>query len=184
MTWEIRAARTEDAAQLSELAERIFRDTFGEFNTAADMNIYCAEAFTPAAMIGEINDPHTDILIALHGNRPAAYAHLHRGTAPPMVHGGRPVELKRFYVEAQWHGSGLARELMQRVITLALEHGAETLWLGVWERNPRAIRFYHKYGFSEVGEQPFMLGTDLQRDLIMARPLGGDRPTPSHDHAR
>lgn len=182
--WEIRAARSGDAGALSELAERIFRDTFGEFNTPADMESYCAEAFTPAAMSTEMSDPDTDILIALHENRPAAYAHLHRGAAPPAVGEGRPVELKRFYVEKEWHGSGLAREMMERVMALALEHGAETLWLGVWEHNPRAIRFYHKYGFSEVGEQPFMLGTDLQRDLIMARPLGGDRPTGSHDHAR
>ncbi len=182
--WEIRAARPGDAAELSELAERIFRATFGEFNTPADMDSYCAEAFTPAAIAGEIADPDTDILIALHEKMPAAYAHLHRGAAPPVVPGHGPVELKRFYVEERWHGSGLARQLMERVIALGLEHGAETLWLGVWERNPRAIRFYHKYGFSEIGEQPFMLGTDLQRDLIMALPLGGDGPAASHDHRR
>jgi diamine N-acetyltransferase len=45
------------------------------------------------------------------------------------------------------------------------------LWLDVWERNPRGIAFYRKWGFVEVGRQAFMLGEDLQNDLMTARYL-------------
>jgi GNAT superfamily N-acetyltransferase len=169
--WEIRSAVAADAEGLSRLGEEIFVATFGPDNTPADMDLYCAEAFAPEAFAGAIADPLTEILIASHGGEMIAYAQLHRGEAPPSVAGARPIELMRFYVLAAWHGAGIARELLRSVARRSSELGAATLWLGVWERNPRAIRFYGKYGIEEVGEQPFLLGTDLQRDLVMAAPI-------------
>jgi GNAT superfamily N-acetyltransferase len=170
--WEIRPARQEDAEGLSKIAERIFRDTFAPFNTPADMDLYSSQTFTPAVFAAAILDPDTDMLVAFHEDRPIAYAHLHSGEAPPEVTGPSPIELKRFYVLQAWHGSGLAKDLMKGVIDRSLERGARTLWLGVWEQNTRAIAFYRKLGFAEVGELIFVLGTDRQRDLMMAIPIG------------
>jgi ribosomal protein S18 acetylase RimI-like enzyme len=122
-------------------------------------------------MAGELADPDTEILIASHEGALVAYAQIHRGAAPAAVAGDAPIELMRFYVLAAWHGRGLAQALMARVVERSMELGAQTLWLGVWEHNARAISFYTKYGFVEAGEQPFLLGTDLQRDLILTVPL-------------
>ena len=82
------------------------------------------------------------------------------------------MELERFYVAREWHGLGLAQLLMTRVIAVASQAGAAALWLGVWERNARAIAFYRKFGFIDVGPMSFMLGSDLQTDRIMCRPIG------------
>jgi ribosomal protein S18 acetylase RimI-like enzyme len=62
---------------------------------------------------------------------------------------------------------------MTAVLEAAVRRGAATLWLGVWERNPRAQAFYRKYGFVDVGAHTFILGSDHQIDRLMARPLAG-----------
>ena len=84
------------------------------------------------------------------------------------------MELKRFYIDRAWQGAGLAQALMRATLDAAIVSGARTLWLGVWEHNPRAIAFYRKFGFVEVGMHDFMLGRDRQTDLIMARPVMTD----------
>ena len=83
--------------------------------------------------------------------------------------GFRPVELLRFYVESKWHGLGVGQALMERCLALAREEGYQTLWLGVWEHNERALAFYKKYCFVAVGQHRFQLGHDEQVDLILVR---------------
>ena len=68
-------------------------------------------------------------------------------------------------------GQGVAQTLMAAAVETARSGGARTLWLGVWERNERAIAFYRKSGFEDAGTQTFVLGTDHQRDFVLARPL-------------
>ena len=97
--------------------------------------------------------------------------------APAAVQGPAPLELKRLYVARAWHGQGVAQALMDAVLDAARASGARTLWLGVWERNPRAAAFYAKYGFTRVGEHTFVLGADAQTDWLLARPVG-DAPSP------
>ena len=168
--WEIRAATRNEAARLGEVAERIFRDTFAPFNTEADMDMYCAEEMSETTFASAIADPLSEILVAVEGEEIVAYAHLHRSPSPAAPD-DEAIELKRFYVLRDRHGSGLARDLMRAVAERAAELGATTLWLGVWERNERAIAFYRKLGFEEAGELRFILGTDLQRDLLMTVPM-------------
>ncbi len=170
--WRLRAAEPADAGPLSRLAERTFREAFADLNSPADIDLHCARNFTPELQLAEIGDPDTFTLLAECGQELVAYAQVRRGAPPPCVAAASPAELSRIYVQARWQGSGLATELMARVVDQARLGGGDVLWLGVWERNPRAIRFYRRCGFSEVGEQPFLLGTDRQRDLVLALPLG------------
>lgn len=170
--WVIRPARDEDAARLSVLAERTFRDTFAATNTADDMELYCAGAYSPEIQAAEIRDPNKTTLLVEQDDQLVAYAQLDRSTPPPSVTARRPIELKRFYLQQTIHGSGVASDLMRAVIEGAGGLGADVMWLGVWERNPRAIRFYEKSGFRTVGDHVFQMGSDPQRDLIMVTALG------------
>jgi ribosomal protein S18 acetylase RimI-like enzyme len=173
--WKIRAARESDGPALARIAEATFRATFGPSNTKEDMDLHCARYFTPAAQAAELADPAMDNLVVERtegdGGDFLGYAQLRSGPAPACVTGAAPIELQRFYVVPELHGGGLARELVAAVLGAASERGADTLWLGVWEKNPRAMRFYAKCGFREVGDQTFLLGTDPQRDLVMSRPV-------------
>jgi len=169
----IRVAREGDAAALSALAERTFRDAFGASNRAADMDLHCARSYSPERQAAEIVDPLGTTVVAEHDGALVAYVQLHRGRSPGCVPHAPAVEIRRFYVLQAWHGARLARELMEDSVARAGAEGAAALWLGVWEHNPRAIRFYEKQGFTTVGEQAFVLGSDPQRDLVMVRPLAG-----------
>ena len=179
MTTCIRPATPADAPRLSRLGAATFRETFEGENTPEDMARYLAEAFTPQRQAAEIADPAGTVLLAerpdVSGDEGHAdlvgYAHLVSGAVPAAVQGAAPLELKRLYVARAWHGVGIAQALMDAAIEKARARGAETLWLGVWERNPRAVAFYRKYGFTHVGEHTFVLGSDPQTDWVLARSL-------------
>jgi len=173
----VRRADAADAVGLSEFAERIFRETFEAGNDPADLAAYLAEAFGADRQRAEIAEPDAIVLLAedITGSNSvpplAGYSHLTTGEAPDSVPGPDPLELKRFYIDRAWQGTGLAQMLMRATIEAAIPSGARTLWLGVWEHNPRAIAFYRKFAFVECGTHDFMLGRDRQTDLIMMRPL-------------
>ena len=171
MSLLIRRAAVADATWLAALAARTFRETYAAHNTPENMERYVADHFSPALQAAELAESRYLTLVAEISGQPAAYTQLGRGPAPECVTGPTPMEIIRFYVERAWHGQGLAQRLMEAAAEHAAAAGARTLWLGVWERNPRAIAFYRKCGFAEVGTHTFVLGTDHQRDLVLARPL-------------
>jgi GNAT superfamily N-acetyltransferase len=167
----IRRAKDDDAPRVAEFAQRTFVETFAADNSAEDMAAHVAKSFGPAIQLREIRDPSMITLLAELGSSMAGFAQVNRGTPPPCVDGASPVELRRFYVDRPFHGRGIAQSLMRAVDDVARELGGRTLWLGVWERNPRAIAFYTKCGFVDAGEQAFTVGTDEQTDRVMTRSL-------------
>lgn len=169
MSISIRTGTPADAEALAELAARTFRDTFGSDNRPEDLALYLTQAYGPVQQGRELADPDITTLLAGTGHAPGAYAQLRRGHAPDCVSGESPLELWRFYVAREWHGRGLAQALMRRVEAEAERCGARTLWLGVWERNERALAFYRKCGFTDVGSHIFMVGSDPQTDRVMER---------------
>lgn len=171
----IRTGSPSDAAALAELAARTFRETFAAANRPEDMALHLATSYGTEQQRGEILDPAITTLLAEVDDALAGYAQVRAGETPEAVTGPAPLELWRFYVARQWQGRGVAQALMERVVHEARQRGARTLWLGVWERNPRAIAFYRKMGFVDVGSQPFVLGTDRQTDRIMMRSLDSER---------
>ena len=171
----IRRATPADAAALASLAERTFRDAFAGDNTAADMDAYCAAAFNRDTQLSTIVDASIDSIVAIDdAGRFVAYAQVRPGTPEDMAPLPTPLELWRFYVDQVHHGRGLARQLMTAVIEAARARGARTLWLGVWERNLRALAFYRKCGFVDIGSHQFVLGMDVQTDRVMAREVSAD----------
>jgi len=167
----IHRATAADAAVLAALAERTFRDTFAAVNTPEDMAAHAAASYGADKQRAEIESERIRTLLIECDGICAGYAQLRIGPAPECVQADRAVELWRFYIDRDWIGRGLAPLLMDAVDAEAVALDANTLWLGVWERNPRAIAFYRKRGFVEVGAHVFQLGADAQTDLIMQRGL-------------
>ncbi len=166
----LRTAVAGDADSLARFAERTFRETFGPHNRAEDMDGYCSSAFTVERQRTELGDPARHVLLIERAGELAGYSMLWAGPVPDCVTGGDPIELLRFYIDGAWHGRGLAGDLMDATMAAAAERGARTVFLAVWERNLRAIGFYAKHGFRDVGGRPFQLGLDVQTDRIMVAP--------------
>jgi len=168
----IRTATSDDAAALAEFAARSFHDAFARENEQSDMAQYVARAFGEQIQRAEIADARRVVSLAEADGEIAGYAQLLAGSTPPGITMMMPAtELERFYVAPEWHGRGLAQQLMTRAVEIASQSGAATLWLAVWERNPRAIAFYRKSGFADVGSKIFVLGSDRQTDRVMSRLL-------------
>lgn len=158
----VRRAVSSDAAALAELGARTFSDTFAAHNRAEDMEAYLAKTYREPLQRREIDDPAIVTLVVDDGGALIAFAQL-RGSA--SQHG--EVEIARLYVDREQQGRGVAQLLMNATMDAARELGGRTVWLGVWEHNARAIRFYEKCGFRDAGSQPFLLGSDLQTDRVM-----------------
>jgi GNAT superfamily N-acetyltransferase len=167
LTLIVRRGSAADAEPLARLAARTFADAFGADNTPEDLAAHLAASYGVPQQTAELRDPAIVTLIVDSEDGFAAYAQLRRHRPPACVAGDNPLEVWRFYVDRRWHGEGVAHRLMDAVRAAARELGAATLWLGVWERNARAIRFYEKCGFRAAGSQPFWVGSDKQNDLVM-----------------
>ena len=141
-------------------------------NRAEDIDVHCRNSYGESIQDAEIRDPGRTTLVCETGDRLIAYGQLRWASAPACVVATRPAEVQRLYVDAPWHGKGVAQALMASLLGTAVAGGADVAWLGVWEKNPRAISFYGKSGFTVVGEHVFVLGSDPQRDLVLARRLG------------
>jgi ribosomal protein S18 acetylase RimI-like enzyme len=131
------------------------------------MDLHCAQYFSPELQSSEISDPLLITLLAESGDELIGFAQLRLAHATSCVQCEQPAELYRLYVSSAWHGRGAAHGLMRAVLAEAARAGSDCIWLGVWERNARAIAFYRKFGFRVVGEHAYMLGRDRQRDLIL-----------------
>ncbi|MFM8910840.1 MAG: GNAT family N-acetyltransferase [Gemmatimonadota bacterium] len=167
----IRRATVADAAALAAFGAKSFADTFGAFHTPADLAMHLAEAFGVAQQTAELEDPATVTLFAEIDGALAGFTQVYAGAVPECVTGPAPIEIKRFYIDTPWHGQGVAQRLIDAAYALGRERRAQTVWLGVWEHNPRAIAFYRRQGFTQVGAHTFMVGTDATTDLLFARPL-------------
>lgn len=167
----IRRATAGDAEPLADLALRSFLDAFAAQNDEDDVAAYTSCVYGPAQQAAEIANPRIVTLVAETDGRLAAYVMLRSGTTAPGLVGPEPVEIMRFYVDRPWHGTGVAHRMMDAALRTAREQGARTAFLAVWEHNLRALAFYTRRGFAVVGAQDFLLGSDLQNDLVMSRPV-------------
>ena len=163
-----------DAPALASFAARTFAATFGAANESRNLALHLASKYGVEQQGRELADPsYVTLLIDVDGAI-AGYVQLRRGEAPSCVTARDPVEIYRFYIDAPWYGQGLAQRLMTAATDAARDMGAGSIWLAVWEENPRAIAFYEKSGFRDVGKTTFVLGTDVQRDRVMVTELRHD----------
>jgi len=167
----IRRAQETDNVLLAELGARCFYDSFAAYNTPEDMAAYLSASFSPDKQAAELAEPGSLFFIAEREGAPVGYARLKEGPPPGLATANHPIEIVRFYATKEWIGSGVGAALMQACLEEAVRRGCDLVWLDVWDQNHRAISFYRKWGFEVAGEQTFRLGSDLQHDLIMLRPL-------------
>jgi len=163
----IRYGTANDAKLLSELGAKTFYDTFINDNTPENMAAYLKAAFAPEIQFKELSAPENIFLIAEIDGASVGFAQLIPESKDESVQGDKPLEIRRIYAVQEYLGKGAGKELMQTAVNEAKQRDCDSIWLGVWEKNLRAISFYKKWGFIEVGAHIFNVGDDPQRDLIM-----------------
>lgn len=167
----IRKVTIEEVQLVAETGTRLFREAFGPQNKPEDIAQYLASAFSVEQITSELEDPDSVFLLATEGEKVVGYARMKKGDPPPCIQGENPVELVRIYVDQTCVGRGYGASLMQRCLQEAKEKGGGAIWLGVWEKNERALDFYKRWGFRVKGSYTFKLGKDMQTDLLMERDI-------------
>lgn len=163
----IRRAILQDAANLAVFASKAYAMTFGAFTDPADLADFLSVTYGIKQQSAEIADNNIQTWIVELEDQIIGYAQIRRGPTPDCVLGEAPVELWRFYVDKPWQGKGIAQDLMSAAKAAAIEFGGLTIWLSVWEENARAIKFYSKNGFRDIGAREFWVGRDCQTDRVM-----------------
>ena len=171
----IRVAEFEDALKLSLFAEETFRETFSNYNSVVDMDEYCRRAYSKNIQRNEILDINKYTIICEFNNEIIGYAQINWNSIFENINDKSQAELQRIYIKSTYHGNGVAHELMEFIINTISQKKIKNLWLGVWEMNPRAINYYKKFKFYEVGEHVFLLGNDKQRDIILNKVINEEK---------
>lgn len=171
MNLSLRYATKADAELIAGISQQTFYDTFAADNTEEDMHKFLNEQFTKGRLMMEVGAPENEFILAYVDDAVAGYLKLRDAKVPDALKQIPSLELARLYVLKEFLGKRVGAELMKKSINVAEEKGKQVLWLGVWEKNQRAIDFYKRWGFEKFGEWDFLLGNDLQRDWLMKKEL-------------
>jgi len=166
-----RTGEPKDAQELSDIAARLFHQTYDGKMPSPDLESYVAEDFTLEVQLSELQDPDVTTLLAESDGELVGYAQIRRKTVPVAIESNVPIELWRIYLDKSSQGLGIGKLLLSAAGNAASEMGSQHIWLGVWERNIQAISFYERHGFSVVGSQEFNIGTETHNDLVMVGPV-------------
>lgn len=156
---------------LSHLACATFVEAFAEVNSEENLRLYLENHLSVEQLTIELNEAKSEFYVAVHNQQIIGYLKINFGDAQTELKEKHAMEIERIYVLKEFYGSGVGQMLCDYAIQLGQSKDLEYVWLGVWEENIRAIRFYKKNGFDTFDKHIFMLGNDPQTDLLMRRQI-------------
>lgn len=164
---KIRKINIDDLETLRNLSIQTFKETFEEVNTEEDMQKYLDEKLSIEKLKTELENPNSEFYFAENNEEILGYLKLNFKDAQTEKLEENHFEIERIYVLKAFLGQKIGQILFDKAIEIGREKNLEYVWLGVWEENHRAIRFYEKNGFEIFGKHDFVLGEDVQTDLLM-----------------
>lgn len=173
-TLQIKNVNPEDITKLQTISRRTFIETFAELNTAADMQKYLDTNLSIDTLKNELRNTNSEFYFAVLDNKVIGYLKVNMGQAQTELKDKSSLEIERIYVLKEFHGKKVGQFLYNKAIDIARAANLTYVWLGVWEKNIRAINFYKKNGFVEFDKHIFKLGDDEQTDIMMQLYLGGE----------
>lgn len=167
----IRYASFRDAGEIADISRTTFYETFVAHNTQQDMDKFMQEQFSRERLIAQVGARGNTFFMAHLNDELVGYVRMVEGPNPKPLGKLPAIEIARIYAVGSAIGKGVGSALMQYSIQVAQEKEKRAIWLGVWEKNERAIGFYQKWGFEKFGEHAFVLGSDVQTDWLMRKLL-------------
>jgi len=161
----IKKATIEHIGQLQKIGKRTFFEAFSSVNTEENMRNYLENAFSTEQLMGELSDKNSEFYFASIDKRVIGYLKINFGQTE--IKEAHTLEIERIYVLKDFQGKKIGQLLCEKAIDIAKQKKVNYIWLGVWEENPRAIRFYEKNSFKEFDKHIFKLGDDEQKDIVM-----------------
>jgi len=167
----LKRATSDNIGELQRIGKQTFFETFSAGNTDENMAKYLEEGFSLKKLADEVNNESSHFYFAVLDNNVIGYLKLNLGQSQTELKDDKALEIERIYVLKEFHGKNVGQLLYEKAIEIAWSLNVNYVWLGVWEKNPRAINFYKKNGFNEFGRHEFKLGDDEQTDIMMKKIL-------------
>lgn len=164
---QLRKAENRDLISLQKIGKRTFSETFASDNSEENLRSYLETAFSTEKVKDELSDENAEFYFAELEDEIIGYLKVNYGDSQTEIKSEKALEIERIYVLKEFHGKKVGQRLYEKAIDLAKGINADFIWLGVWEQNPRAIRFYEKNGFTAFDKHIFKLGHDEQTDIMM-----------------
>jgi diamine N-acetyltransferase len=168
---EIRLAEVSDAGLLSVLGAVTFYEAYYEQDDPPDLAGYILQTYEVNRIRLELEDPGSVYFLLFFEGKAVGYAKLRLNSSVECVPNKNAVELQRIYLVERMFGRGIGDRLMGHCLSFAERNGATQLWLGVWEENRRAQKFYDKHGFYQVGTVTFPYGDTVGINWVMVKDL-------------
>ena len=166
-TIEIKPAGRPEADLIADIARKTFMETYGEMNTPENMEVYLNSQFSDEKLLEELQHPRTRFFLAYLNGIPAAFTKVRDDRKAKKLEEIKAIEIQRIYVLQEYQGFSLGKAMLDMIKELAREDGYQTIWLQVWQKNNKAIRFYQKAGFTVFETASFLLGSSSQQDFLM-----------------
>ncbi len=160
-------ATQKDTELLLNIGRQTFFEKFTENNSEENMLQYAAEAYTFEKILSEVNNPNSQFYLATINDQTAGYLKINFGEAQTELQDPQALELERIYVLNEFQGKKIGQLLFEKTLEIAQQAKVNYVWLGVWEENKGAIKFYEKNGLKAFSKHLFMLGNDPQTDIMM-----------------
>lgn len=166
-----RKCNAQDIVQLQKLSITTFAQAFEKQNNPEDFQTYLSKAFSEAQLLSELKDSNVSFYFVDWQGETIGYFKTNVFEAQSELQEPIGMELERIYVKSLFQGKGIGLKILSFVEALAKKEGKTYLWLGVWEHNPKAIRFYERHHYVKFDTHSFYIGKDKQTDWLLKKNL-------------
>lgn len=160
-----------DVKTIMELARRTFLETYVDQNDPEDIRLYMEKHFTETVLAEELGEEDSRFFIAYVDSIAVGFTKLRWSITPKNMDGRKPLELQRIYVMQEFQGFSIGKMLISHVKSFAREHGYNSVWLQVWQKNTKALKFYQHAGFVVYETTTFQMGMEEHQDFLMRNDL-------------
>ncbi|NOU93160.1 GNAT family N-acetyltransferase [Paenibacillus sp. LMG 31456] len=171
MTVKIKKCGREDLQKLQEISIETFNDTFKDQNSPENMKAYLERAFNSKQLEKELSNISSEFFFIYFNEELSGYLKVNFNDSLSKKMGDEPLEIERIYIRYKFQRKGLGKYLLNKAMEVAIRQNKKIIWLGVWEKNEKAIDFYKKKGFVQTGAHSFYMGDEEQIDFIMTKTL-------------
>lgn len=158
MTTKIKKCTLEDLRKLQEISYETFNETFKHQNSPENMKAYLEKAFNLKQLEQEVSNISSQFFFVYFNNEVAGYLKVNTNDAQSDEMGDESLEIERIYIKSTFQKNGIGKYLLNTAMKIAMESNKKKIWLGVWEKNEKAIGFYKKMGFVQTGAHSFYMG--------------------------
>ena len=163
----LRPVSLADWQELQALAIEVFTETFAPVNTPENLSAYLERAFTTEKIQEELLDSASAFYFAIVDQKAVGYLKVNFSAAQTELQDRDSLEIERIYVLNAFQKMRIGHLLFEKAVEIAQNAKLQRIWLGVWEKNLKALQFYEKKGFQVFSSHLFMMGDEPQNDLLL-----------------